>query len=161
MALQGKNILVEIAPLATPETAEPADAAFLSLKGLDTGFNVSGDREETDPEFGDVDSEWTKPSAVSTRGWAAPFSAYWKDGDPAFLAVEAAVMGQTRAGAAASNYLYIRIYPRGKVSGATVYKGVVTPDGWDNTFPRSGTLDHSTGFTGYGKPIITTYTPPA
>lgn len=153
----GTNILVEIASLANPTDAEPVDGSFVSLSGRTTGFSISGDRTDTEPEFGEADAKWNKPGAPTSQGWEVPFSAYWKDGDTAFLMVESAVRGKNRAGAAVSNYLYIRVYPRGKVSGATVYKGPVTVDGFDNSFNRTDTLDSDFGFTGYGEPVIVAY----
>jgi hypothetical protein len=158
-ATQGTNILVEIAPVATAETAEPA-TGFVSLTGQTTGFAISGDRQDTEPEFGEADSLWAKPGAVVGRGWTVPFTAYWKDTDAAFLMVESSVMRKDRAGAAASEYLYIRIYPKGKVVGATYYRGVVTVDDFSHDFNRTGTLDTSFGFTGYGEPIIAVYAAP-
>ncbi len=157
-ATQGTNILVEIATVATADAAEPVSTAFVSLTGQTTGFAISGDRTDTEPEFGETDSLWAKPGAVTTRGWTVPFSAYWKDTDTAFLRVEASVMKKDRANAVASEYLYIRVYPKGKVVGATTYRGVVTVDDFSHDFTRTGTLDTTFGFTGVGEPIIKGYT---
>lgn len=156
---QGRNIFVEIAPVETSDAARPA-TGFVSLIGRSTGFSIDGNRFDFDAEFGDVDAFWRKGSVISDRGWTVPFDAYWKDTDPAFLMVEAAVMQQTRAAANATPYLYIVVYPLGKVAAATTYAGVVTVDNFDHTFDRAGSLDTSFGFTGEGKPIIAAYTAP-
>lgn len=151
----GVNILVEVAPVAAPlpgaALAVPADAAFKTLVGRSTGYNVDGNRFEFDAEFGDPNNFWRSGSVITDRGWTVPMEAYYKDTDDGHQIVEDAVFQKGMAGAAVSPYLYIRIYPLGKVDTAKFVHGFCTVDSQDDAYERAGSLDRSLQFTGEGE----------
>lgn len=152
----GVKILMQIAAVAVPAAgqalAQPADAAFQTLVGRSTGYSIDGNRFEFDAEFGDADSLWRAGSTITDRGWTVPLDAYYKDTDVGHQLVEDAVYQKKLAdGAAASPYLYVRIYPLGKVDGAKFVHGFCTVDSQDDTYERAGSLDRSYAFTGEGE----------
>lgn len=145
----GELIEVMVGELADPDV-RAVPAALEGIVGTSTGFQI-GEQEIDTREFGTGAASLWDDGAVVSRNWSIPLSMNYRPEEAGNAIVEDA--GLT------SEEIYVEFYPLGNESGAPMYSGYATVNGYSVTAPRDGIMTATCTLRGRGALTKGTVTP--